>query len=118
MSNPKFNLPASLLRELQTPCLDKGTRGELVCLVPLLLACDKAVAVTATRTFSVCEFFKNLPNSDHYAELLEAVPPRQDNVTLCPQSKFSKWYRVQTHIYTYFRVFDSFMTSNRVIQDI
>ncbi|KAF8346723.1 hypothetical protein F5887DRAFT_1073392 [Amanita rubescens] len=88
MSNPKFNLPASLLRELQTPGLDKGTRGELVCLVLLLLACDKAVAATATRAFPVCEFFKNLLNTDHYAELLEAEPTRQDNV----ESSFQKTF--------------------------
>ena len=88
MSNPKFNLPASLLRELQTPGLDKGTRGELVCLVLLLLACDKAVAATGTRAISVCEFFKNLLNSDHYAELLEAEPTRQDNV----ESSFQKTF--------------------------
>ena len=59
-----------------------------MCLVLLLLACDKAVAATATRAFSVCEFFKSLLNSDHYAELLEAEPTRQDNV----ESSFQKTF--------------------------
>jgi hypothetical protein len=90
MSNPKFDLPGSLLHELQTPGLDKGNRGELVCLVLLLLACDGAAAATkaqavakaeeATRAFSVHEFYKNLLNKDDYAKLLEALPSRGVNM--------------------------------------
>jgi len=78
MAHPTFDLPRSLLRELQTPGLDKGSRAELVALVLLLLACDKAAATTATttRAFSVDEFFKNLLNSDDYVKLLEAEPSR------------------------------------------
>ncbi len=92
MSDSKFDLPGSLLHELQTPGLDKGNRGELVCLVLLLLACDRAVAVAkaeaaakaeeVTRAFSVHQFFKNLLNENDYDELLEAVPSRGDSVLI------------------------------------
>jgi hypothetical protein len=93
MSNPKFDLPKSLLRELQIPGLDKGNRGELVTLVLLLLACDKAVTNTKTNTraASVHEFFKNLLNSDDYAELLGARPSRQKNESVATfRETFSK----------------------------
>ena len=75
MTSLKFDLPRSLLRELQTPGLDKGSRGELVSLVLLLLACDKA-DIAATRAFPVHEFFKKLLNSVDYAKLLKAEPSR------------------------------------------
>ena len=71
-----FNLPGSLLHELQAPGLDKGDRGELICLVLLLLACDKA----GSRVFSVQTFFENLLNRDDYVELFEAKPSRQRDV--------------------------------------
>jgi hypothetical protein len=77
MSHTKFNLPTSLLRELQTPGLDKSSRGELICLVLLLLACDKAATATGTRAFPVHEFFKTLLNSNDYTELLNAEPSRR-----------------------------------------
>ena len=80
MSNFKLNLPRSLLRELQTLGLNKGDRGELVSLVLLLLACDKAAPVKGMRAFSVQEFFKNLLNSDDYAKLLKAEPSRRENM--------------------------------------
>ena len=98
MSNPKFNLPKSLLRELQVPGLDKGNRGELVTLVLLLLACDKAVTNTKTNTraVSVHEFFKNLLNSDDYAELLDAMPSRQKNESVATfRETFSKFIKIQ-----------------------
>ena len=90
MSNSKFDLPGSLLHELQTAGLDKGNRGELICLVLLLLACDRAAAAAQaqatakaqapTRAFSVHEFFKNLLNKDDYAKLSEAMPSRGANM--------------------------------------
>ena len=74
MSNPKFNLPKSLLRELQVPGLAK----------------------TNTRAVSVHEFFKNLLNSDDYAELLDAMPSRQKNESVATfRETFSKSIKIQ-----------------------
>lgn len=56
--------------------LDKGNWGELICLILLLLACNKA----HTQVFSVQELFKNLLNDGEYAQLLEAKPSRQQNM--------------------------------------
>ncbi|KAF8631006.1 hypothetical protein AX17_005172 [Amanita inopinata Kibby_2008] len=49
-SRKEFDLPRSLLQELENPGLDKGSRGELICLVLLILASDMAKALKEEET--------------------------------------------------------------------
>jgi hypothetical protein len=59
-SNPAFDLPRALLKELEHQGLDKGNRGELIVMVLCLLARDAAAKNLDKRVIPVCDFIREL----------------------------------------------------------
>jgi hypothetical protein len=74
MKNASFDLPRTLLAELEGPGLDKGDRGELICLALLTLACDKAK--TDEEPIKVLEFMEKLVASGSYESIANSKPAR------------------------------------------
>ncbi|KAF8637023.1 hypothetical protein AX17_003092 [Amanita inopinata Kibby_2008] len=78
MSNRKeFDLPRTLLEELEYPGLDKGSRGELICLVLLTLASDLANARAEQQNpYSLLSFLEQLLPKDAYEAICKSTPSR------------------------------------------
>ena len=116
MSWPGFNLPESLLHELQTPGLNKGSQGELIGLVLLLLAGDKAATAVDARVFRVLGFFSNLLNNNDYAKLLEARPSRQRNTESDGETTFGETFAKSKIFFNHFiKIHDSRMVNRRYL---
>ncbi|KAM6495554.1 hypothetical protein JOM56_008260 [Amanita muscaria] len=71
-----FDLPRVLLDELQRPGLDKGDRGELICLVLLLIARDVAVQEKRSAVIDVRFFMEKLLASQWSTTVSNARPAR------------------------------------------
>ena len=73
-----FDLPRALLHELERPGLDKGYRGELVCLVLLLIARDLAVEEKNAdfMAFEVTRFIEKLFISKWSSVILGSKPAK------------------------------------------
>jgi hypothetical protein len=71
-----FNLPFTLLKELEGPGLDKGDRGELICLVLLTLARDLVAKRTHRAAIPLLDFIKSLLAHQWHDSILGATPAK------------------------------------------
>jgi hypothetical protein len=71
-----FDLPRALLGELEGPGLDKGDRGELICLVLLLIARDVAVQEKGSAAIEVLLFMQKLLASKWSPIVFDSKPAR------------------------------------------
>ena len=71
-----FHLPRALLSEFEGPGLDKGNRGELICLVLLLMARDVAVQQTNPVAIEVLLFMRKLLASKWHSNIFDSKPAR------------------------------------------
>jgi hypothetical protein len=71
MSDPAFDLPHHLLKELENRGLDKGNRGELIGMALCLLARDAAARKLRGRVIPVSTFIQELLVSD---DILTSTP--------------------------------------------
>ena len=71
MSDPAFDLPRHLLKELENRGLDKGNRGELIGMALCLLARDAAAKKLRKRIIPVSTFIQELVVSD---DILTSMP--------------------------------------------
>ena len=71
-----FNLPLTLLKELEGPGLDKGDRGELICLVLLTLARDLVAKRTHRAAIPLLDFIKSLLAHEWHDSILDAMPAK------------------------------------------
>jgi hypothetical protein len=74
MEDNAFDLPGTLLSELEGPGLDKGDRGELICLALLTLARDKAKKKEVPT--KVLGFMEKLVASGSYESIANSKPAR------------------------------------------
>jgi hypothetical protein len=71
-----FDLPRALLSELERPGLDKGDRGELICLVLLLIARDVAVQENDSAAIEILLFMRKLLASKWSPIVCDSKPAR------------------------------------------
>jgi hypothetical protein len=71
-----FNLPMTLLKELEGPGLDKGDRGELICLVLLILARDLVAQKTDKAAISLLDLIKALLATNWHKVVLASKPAK------------------------------------------
>ncbi|KIL63609.1 hypothetical protein M378DRAFT_164281 [Amanita muscaria Koide BX008] len=71
-----FDLPGVLFDELQRPGLYKGDRGELICLVLLLIARDVAVQEKRSAVIDVLFFLEKLLASQWSSTVFDSRPAR------------------------------------------
>ncbi|KAM6501250.1 hypothetical protein JOM56_004264, partial [Amanita muscaria] len=71
-----FDLPRELREELQKPGLSKGDRGELICLVLLLIARDVAVQEKDSAAIGVLFFMEKLLASQWSSTVFDSKPAR------------------------------------------
>jgi hypothetical protein len=71
-----FHLPRALLSEFERPGLDKGDRGELICLVLLLMARDVAAQQTSSGAIEVLLFMRTLLASKWSPIIFDSKPAR------------------------------------------
>jgi hypothetical protein len=71
-----FNLPITLLKELEGPGLDKGDRGELICLVLLILARDIVAQRTDKAAISLLDFIQALLAPGWHKVVLSSKPAK------------------------------------------
>jgi len=72
MSNPAFDLPSCLLKELENRGLDKGNRGELIGMALCIMARDAAVKELEDRVIPVSKFIQELVASSD--QILNSKP--------------------------------------------
>jgi hypothetical protein len=97
MRNPVFDLPRSLLTELELPGLDKGDRGELIVMMICLEARDAAARRLQNRVIPVIEFICELLAPKSHNNVLGAMPirartPEEATTTLGDTFRNSKIY--------------------------
>ena len=76
MRSPEFDLPRSLLAELERPGLDKGNRGELIVMILCLQARDAAATRLQSRIIPVNDFIRELFAPEAHNEVLHSKPIR------------------------------------------
>ena len=76
MRSPAFDLPRSLLTELEHPGLDKGSRGELIVMVLCLQAWDAAADRLQNRITPVIDFIQELITPEAHSEVFSSMPIR------------------------------------------
>jgi hypothetical protein len=102
MSRDNFNLPRSLLDVLQGPSLDKGDRGELICLVLWVLACDALVNAAIAKgipdpcVVSVVDLLKSLLATRYHDKVMDAKPSQvratEEDIPFCETFQDAKVY--------------------------
>jgi hypothetical protein len=76
-----FDLPLTLLKELESPGLDTGNRGVLVCLVLLTLARDAVVNQKWTAAIPLLDFIQSLLAHEWHEDVLSQKPAK----SRCPE---------------------------------
>jgi len=79
MRSPAFDLPRSLLAELEHPGLDKGNRGELIAMTLCLQARDAASTRLQSRITPVRDFIQELLVPSAHDRVLRSKPVRARN---------------------------------------
>jgi len=74
MRSSAFDLPRSLLTELELPGLDKGSRGELIVMTLCLEARDTAAKRLQSRVIPVNDFIRELLAETSHEDLLGSKP--------------------------------------------
>ena len=74
MRSPAFDLPRSLLTELELPGLDKGDRGELIVMTLCLEARDAAAMRLQNRVIPVIDFIRELLVPGAHDDVLGSMP--------------------------------------------
>ena len=97
MRSPAFDLPRSLLTQLEFPGLDKGDRGELIVMTLCLEARDAAATRLQDRVIPVIEFIRELLVPGAHDDVLGSKPimartPDEANSTLEYTFRNSKIY--------------------------
>lgn len=107
-----FDLPRALLSELEGPGLDKGDRGELICLVLLLIARDVAVQEKGSAVIEVLLFMRKLLASKWSPIVLNSKPARcRTNAE--GQRPFSKVFAKSKMYFNHFIKVHDFKVINR-----
>jgi hypothetical protein len=74
MQSPAFDLPHSLLTELELPGLDKGSCGELIVMTLCLEARDTAAKRLQSRVIPVNDFIRELLAETSHEDILGSKP--------------------------------------------
>ncbi|KAM6501265.1 hypothetical protein JOM56_004279 [Amanita muscaria] len=107
-----FDLPRALLDELERPGLDKGDRGELICLVLLLIARDVAVQEKDSAAIGVLFFMEKLLASRWSSKVFDSKPARCCTNTE-NQRPFSEVFKTSTIYFNHFLKVHDFRVINR-----
>lgn len=107
-----FDLPRALLRELEGPGLDKGHRGELICLVLLLIARDVAVQGKGSAVTEVVLFIQKLLASKWSPLILNSTPARC-RTTAEGQRRFLDVFATSKMYFNHFIKIHDFKVINR-----
>ncbi|KIL68319.1 hypothetical protein M378DRAFT_158863 [Amanita muscaria Koide BX008] len=107
-----FDLPGVLLDELQRPGLDKGDRGELICLVLLLIARDVAVQEKRSAVIDVRFFMEKLLASQWSTTVSNARPARCCTNTE-DQRPFSEAFEKSKMYFNHFIKVNDYQVINR-----
>ncbi|KAM6501286.1 hypothetical protein JOM56_004300 [Amanita muscaria] len=107
-----FDLPRALLDELQRPGLDKGDRGELICLVLLLIARDVAVQEKRSAVIDVRFFMEKLLASQ-WSTTVSNARPAQCCTNTEDQRPFSEAFEKSKMYFNHFIKVHDFKVINR-----
>ncbi|KIL63636.1 hypothetical protein M378DRAFT_662372 [Amanita muscaria Koide BX008] len=107
-----FDLPRALLDELERPGLNKGDRGELICLVLLLIARDVAVQEKDSAAIGVLFFMEKLLASRWSSKVFDSKPARCCTNTE-NQRPFSEVFETSTIYFNHFLMVHDFRVINR-----
>jgi hypothetical protein len=108
-----FDLPRVLLSELEGPGLDKGDRGELICLVLLLIARDVAVQEKkGSAAIEVLLFIQKLLASKWSPIILNSTPARC-RTTAEGQHRFFEVFATSKMYFNHFIKIHDFKVINR-----
>ena len=97
MRSPAFDLPRSLLTELEYPGLNKGDRGELIVMTLCLEARDAAATKLQKRVIPVNEFIREFLAHPLHEDVLRSKPIRA-RTTLEASKTFEDTFR-QSNLY-------------------
>ena len=97
MRSPAFDLPRSLLTELEYPGLNKGDRGELIVMTLCLEARDAAATRLKKRVIPVNEFIREFLAHPLHEDVLHSKPTRA-RTTLEASKTFEDTFR-QSNLY-------------------
>ncbi|KIL63641.1 hypothetical protein M378DRAFT_57978, partial [Amanita muscaria Koide BX008] len=108
-----FDLPRELREELQKPGLDKGDRGELICLVLLLIARDVAVQEKGSAAIEVLLFMEKLLASQWSPTVFDSKPSRCHSTNTKDQLPFSVVFAKSKMYFNHFLKVHDFNIINR-----